>query len=180
MIITTLFYALLTLFVIFLLILFFLWSHYNKFIILKNQVKTDFSDIEIQLKRRASLIEQLASLVKEYANHEEKTFTQVAKARSMVDTSKTASEAAKAENFLSQTLRSLSMVVESYPKLQANEGYLDLQKQLEDTENGIAQYRETYNQTVQDYNNSVQTFPALLAATVFGFTQESLFSTKDA
>lgn len=180
MILTIFFYVLITLFIIFIFVLFFLWSHYNHFVVLKNQVKTDFSDIEIQLKRRTSLIERLASLVKEYATHEEKTFTQVAKARSMVDTSTTATEAAKADNFLTQTLRSLAVVVESYPKLQANQGYIDLQEQLEETEDSIASYREAYNQTVQNYNNSIQTFPALMAATIFGFNTEALFSTKDA
>lgn len=160
-------------------VIFFLWQKYNQFVILKNQVKTDFADIDVQLKRRASLIERLAGLVREYATHEEKTFSQVAKARSMIDSSKSASDAAKAENFLTQTLRSLAVVVEAYPKLQANEGYRNLQEELEGTEDKIAEYREVYNQTVLDYNNQVQTFPNLIAATVFQFRPESLFSSQN-
>ncbi len=174
-----LFYTVATLLAIVTLIFIFLWQKYNQFVILKNQVKTDFADIDVQLKRRASLIERLAGMVREYATHEEKTMTQVAKARSMIDSSKTAQDAAKAENFLTQTLRSLAMVVEAYPKLQANDGYLELQKELQGTENKVATYRESYNMTVLDYNNQVQTFPNLIAATIFQFKPESLFTAQD-
>jgi LemA protein len=160
-----------------LLFLFFLalWSLYNRFIVQRNKVKTDYSDIDIQLKRRASLIDQLASLVKEYAKHEKETFEDVAMARSALDTSKSVKEAAKAENMLSSTLRSLFSVVENYPKLQASENFITLRDDLKETENMIAQYRETYNKTVQDYNNLVQTFPNLLAARLFQFYDEEFF-----
>jgi LemA protein len=129
-------------------------------------------------ERRASLIERLASLVKEYAKHESETFKQVAKARSAVDTSQSTKEAAKAENMLTDTLRSLFAVSESYPKLQANANYADLQSQLEETENLIAQYREQYNVTVQQYNNLIQVFPNLIPAAVFKFAEEDFFDTK--
>lgn len=156
-------------------ILLYLWATYNTFIIRRNQVKTDFSDVEVQIKRRASLIERLATLVKEYAKHENATFENVAKARSALDTSKSVKDTAKAENMLTQTLRSLFMVTENYPKLQANENFLSLQTELKETENKIAQYREEYNQSVQQYNNLVQTFPNLLAAGLFQFQTEELF-----
>lgn len=156
-------------------ILLYLWATYNTFIIRRNQVKTDFSDVEVQIKRRASLIERLATLVKEYAKHESATFENVAKARSALDTSKSVKDTAKAENMLTQTLRSLFMVTENYPKLQANENFLSLQTELKATEDKIAQYREEYNQSVQQYNNLVQTFPNLLAAGLFQFQTEELF-----
>jgi LemA protein len=159
-------------------IMLYFWQMYNAFIVMQNQVKTDFSDVLIQLKRRASLIERLASLVKEYAKHESETFKQVAKARSAVDTSQSTKEAAKAENMLTDTLRSLFAVSESYPKLQANANYADLQSQLEETENLIAQYREQYNVTVQQYNNLIQVFPNLIPAAVFKFAEEDFFDTK--
>jgi len=158
-----------------LLISLWLWGKYNTFIKTRNQVKTDFSDIDVQLKRRASLIERLAQLVKEYATHEKGTFENVAKARAALDTSKTAKEAAKAENMFTDTLKSLFAVVESHPKLQASQNYKDVQVELATTENLIAKYREEYNKTVQHYNNLVLTFPSLLAAKLFNFYEEDLF-----
>ncbi len=153
----------------------YLWATYNSFIVRRNQVKTDFSDVEVQIKRRASLIEQLAQMVKEYAAHEKSTFENVAKARGALDTSKSVGDTARAENMLTQTLRSLFMVVENYPKLQANQNYLSLRNDLKETEDSIARYREEYNQTVQDYNNAIQTFPNLLVAALFKFYEEDLF-----
>jgi LemA protein len=153
----------------------FFWSTYNTFIKSRNQVKTDYSDIDIQLKRKVSLVEQLVILIKEYAKHEKETFENVAKARSALDTSKNATDAAKAENMLSQTLRSLFAVVENYPKLQANENYQTTIAELKQTENNIAKYREEYNQTVQRYNNLVQTFPNLVSAAIFNFKSAKLF-----
>ncbi len=152
-----------------------LWTTFNSLISKRNQVKTDFSDIAIQIKRRASLIEQLATLVREYATHEKETFENVAKARSALDTSKTVKETAEAENLFTKTLRSLFMVVENYPKLQANQNFLSLRDDLKEIENFIAKYREEYNQSVLEYNNSTQTFPNLLAALLFGFSSEEFF-----
>jgi len=158
-----------------LIILAFLWKKYNLFVIARNQVKTDYSDVEIQLKRRASLIEELATMVRDYAKHEKNTFEKVSQARAALDTSKSVKEAAEAENMFSQTLRSLFAVVESYPKLKANENFKMLQKDLKETENLIATYREEYNQAAQIYNNSIQTFPSLLAASLFKFEEAELF-----
>lgn len=158
-----------------LLVLLFLWSSYNSFITMRNQVKTDFSDIDVQLKRRASMIENLVTLVKGYATHEKGTFENVAKARAALDTSKSVADTAKADNMFAQTLRSLFAVVESYPKLEASENYQQLRQDIKETEDLIARYREEYNRTVQEYNNLVQTFPNLLAAALFRFESEELF-----
>lgn len=156
-------------------IVLYLWSAYNSFITKRNQVKTDFSDIDVQLKRRASLIENLANLVKDYAKHEKSTFNEVARARSAVDTSQTATEKAQADNLLTHTLKSLFAVVEDYPKLQASQNFQQLREDLKETEKTIADYREEYNRTVQQYNNLVQTFPNLIAAGLFKFEPEELF-----
>ncbi|MEK7617307.1 MAG: LemA family protein [Patescibacteria group bacterium] len=165
--------------VLFILLLW-LWAMYNAFIAKRNQVKTDFADIDVQIKRRASLIENLAAAIKQYATHERKTFENVTQARSAVQDAKSPKEAAQAENFLTQTLRSLFAVSEAYPKLQASQNYKSLTDQLEKTENLIAQYRETYNQTVLDFNTMLQTFPNLLVARLFGFKEEELFVTTPA
>lgn len=158
-----------------LLILLWLWGMYNSFISGRNRVKTDFADIDVQIKRRASLIENLATLVREYAKHEKGTFEEVTKARSAIESASSPKQSAQADNFLTSTLRSLFAVSEAYPKLLASENYKQLTEQLEQTENQIAAYRETYNQTVLDYNTNLQTFPNLLAARLFGFSEEELF-----
>lgn len=160
-------------------ILLYIWSTYNSFIRKRNQVKTDFSDIDIQVRKRASLVERLANMVREYAKHEKETFENVARARSALDTSKTVKEAAQAESMFTQTLRSLFAVVEDYPKLQASENFKQLRQDLKETENLIAGYREEYNQTVQGYNNAVQTFPNLLVAALFKFEEEELFQAAE-
>ncbi len=154
----------------------FLWGSYNNLIRKRNRVRTDFADIEVQLQRRASLIQNLVDMVREYASHENKTFTQVSSARSAIDTSKTAGDAAKADNMLTQTLRSLMMVTEAYPELRASENFQQLRSDISYTENSLAVYREEYNKTVESYNNLVETFPGLLVANIFGFKPEEYFT----
>lgn len=161
------------------LILLYIWGTYNNIIDKVNRVKTDFSDINIQISRKAALISNLVELVKQYAKHEKETFTEVAKARSAIDNSKTATDSAKAETMLTKTLRSLFMVVENYPKLQASENYRQLRADILQTENLIAQYREEYNENVRIYNTFTQSFPSLFVAGLFGFKQEQFFQTSD-
>lgn len=156
----------------------YVWAVYNTIVRKRNQVKTDLSDIDVQLKRKSSLIQNLSDLVREYATHEKGTFEKVAKARSAVDTSKSAGDQAKAENMLSQTLRSLFMVVEQYPKLQASENYKLLRDDINKTEDLIATYREVYNRSVQEYNNYIQTFPNLLLVKTLRTKEEELFQTS--
>lgn len=158
-------------------ILLFLWTKYNTFITARNRVKTDFADIDVQLRRRASLIENLVEVVREYAKHEKGTFSDVAKARAALETPHSPKDSAKADNMLSQTLKSLFAVSEAYPKLRASENFQSLRADIKETEDRVAQYRETYNQTVLDYNTTIQTFPNLLVANLFGFAEEELFET---
>ena len=152
-----------------------LLAKYNSFVKLRNRVKTNFSDISIQLKKRAALIQNLVELVKEYADHESKTFTQVAKARSAVDSSSSAQESAQAENMLSQTLRSLMVVSEDYPELKANDNYIQVKQDLLVAENDIVRARAIYNQSVENYNNAIQMVPGLLVANMFEFKEADLF-----
>ena len=158
-----------------LIVLLYLLRVYNTIIVKRNQVKTDYSDIDIQLKRRASLIQTLADLVRDYAKHEKTTFEKVSQARSMIDSSRTPSDFAKADNLLTQSLRSLYAVIENYPQLQASKNYRELRQDILQTENLIAHYREEYNRSVQAYNNYIQTFPRLVVAKLFGFEAEPLF-----
>src|SRR4030065_2942381 len=174
----TIFIMLISLSVFLLILLLYAWSKYNRYVILRNQVRTDYSDIEVQLQRRLSLIEKLAALAGEYAKHEKSTFTDVAKARSAVTSSKTAADAAKADNLLTDTLRSLFAVVEAHPQLKASENYKLLREDLNLTENAIAGYREEYNLSAQKYNNAIQVFPGLLVAQVFAFHDADLFELK--
>jgi len=161
--------------VILLVILLYLWATFNAFIEGRNRVKTDFADIDVQLRRRASLIENLVEIVREYAKHEKGTFKEVTEARSALESPHGPKESAKIENMLTQTLKSLFAVSEAYPKLQASQNYQRLQDDLKETEDLIAKYREEYNQTVLEFNTMVQTFPNLLVASLFGFRDEELF-----
>lgn len=158
-------------------VLLFFWSRYNAFVSGRNKVKTDFADIDVQLRRRASLIDNLVAIVREYAKHEKTTFSDVAKARAALEKPHSPKASAQADNMLTSALKSLFAVSEAYPDLQASKNYQDLRVDIKETEDLIAQYREEYNQTVLDFNTMVQTFPNLLVAGLFNFPEEELFET---
>lgn len=154
---------------------FYAWFTFNSMVRSKNSVAADYSDIDIQLKRRSSLIGNLVDTVKAYAKHEQNTFENIAKARAALDTSKTVKDAAQADNMLTHSLRSLFAVVENYPTLQANQNFKNLQDNIRHTEDLIAQYREEYNKSVLRFNNKILTFPNLYIASLFGFQKEEYF-----
>lgn len=156
----------------------FLWINFNSFIVKKNQVKEDFSDIDIQLKRKMNLIEQLINIVKAYAKHEKEVFENVARVRSYLDKSTTITDIEKAENLLNASMRSIFAIVENYPDLKANESYQNLMLNLKETEDRIAFYREEYNKSVKKYNNAIQVFPSHVAAKIFGFNEENFFQLR--
>lgn len=158
-------------------VLLFLWSSYNAFVSGRNRVKTDFADIDVQLRRRASLIENLAAIVREYAKHEKATFSDVAEARAALEKPHSPKDSAQADNILTSALKSLFAVSEDYPDLVASKNYQELRADIKETEDLIAKYREEYNQTVLDFNTMIQTFPNLLVASLFGFQEEELFET---
>lgn len=153
---------------------------YNSLINLRNRVKNAWSQIDVQLKRRADLIPNLVETVKGYAKHERGVFENVTKARSSLLNAQTVQESAEANNMLTGALKSLFAVAENYPDLKANENFLDLQQQLSQTEDKIAYSRQFYNDTVLMYNNKVQMFPSNIFAKQFNFQEAEFFEVAEA
>ncbi|MEK7079857.1 MAG: LemA family protein, partial [Patescibacteria group bacterium] len=145
------------------------------FVALRNRAKEAWSDIEVQMKRRYDLIPNLVETVKGYAAHESAAFENVTKARSAAMGAQSVSEHAQAENMLSSTLKSLFAVAEAYPDLKANTNFLELQRELSDTENKIMASRRFYNQNVMTLNTAVEQFPGNVIASTFGFSHMDLF-----
>ncbi len=152
---------------------------YNGLITLRNRVDEAWSDIEVQLKRRYDLIPNLVNTVKGYAKHEDKVFTKVTEARTSAMAAKTPAEQARAENMLSETLKSLFAVAENYPTLQAAGNFKHLQTELVDAEDKIQAARRFYNGNVRDFNTKVQVFPTNLIAGVLGFKKYEFFDAPD-
>ncbi|MDP2709449.1 MAG: LemA family protein [bacterium] len=148
---------------------------YNALIRLKVRVDEAWSDIDVQLKRRYDLIPNLVETVKGYAAHERETLDSVVQARSQAMQAGTAADKAKAENALSETLKSIFALAENYPNLKANENFLELQRELSDTENKIQAARRFYNGNVRDFNTKLQVFPTNMMAGLLGFTAREFF-----
>lgn len=159
-----------------------LWviAAFNGLVTLTNRAKEAWSDINVQLKRRYDLIPNLVETVKGYAAHESAAFENVTKARAQAMGATTPAEHAAAENQLSGTLKSLFAVSEAYPELKANENFLQLQRELGDTEDKIQAARRFYNQTVMSLNTRIQSFPGNVFAGMFGFKQMDLFELASA
>lgn len=159
----------------------FLWSTYNRLILLRNRMKEAWSDIEVLLKRRYDLIPNLVEVVKGYAAHEKATLEAVIKARNMAISTdkKTIEQQAQSENILSGTLKSLFAVSEKYPDLKANENFLELQKELVDTENKIQASRRFYNTNVLALNTKIEMFPSNIIANFFNFEKGQFFNLEN-
>lgn len=159
----------------------FLWGTYNALVKLNVRVQEAWSDITVQLKRRADLIPNLIETVKGYAAHEKGVFEAVTEARSNVinATSKGPKETAKAENQFEGALKSLFAVAEAYPDLKASKNFSELQAELVDTEDKIQASRRFYNGGVRDLNTKIQTFPINVIASPFGFTSKEFFEVED-
>ncbi len=145
---------------------------YNGLVVKKNAVDKNFAQIDVLLRRRHDLIENLVETVKGYAAHEKSTFENVAKARSAVSSAKDAGERGQAENMLTGALKSLFAVAENYPQLKANENFMALQNQLAETENEIAGARQNYNSSVMNFNIALEAFPSSMIAGLFNFKKE--------
>ena len=152
---------------------------YNGFVRLKNQVENAWSQIDVQLKRRADLIPNLVDTVKGYAKHEKSTFNEVTKARTALMNAGDAKQAAEADNMLTGALKSLFAVAEAYPDLKANQNFLQLQEELSGTENKIAASRQYYNDVVMQYNTKRETFPDSFISNAFNFAEENLFEATE-
>jgi LemA protein len=148
---------------------------YNKLVRLRNTVKSSWSDIDVQLKKRYDLVPNLVETVKGYASHERNVFEKVTEARSMAMGATTPNEKAKAEGMLKETLKSLFAVAEAYPELKANANFMQLQGQLKELEDNIEYARRYYNAVVRDYNILTETFPSNIVASSFKFKKEEFF-----
>jgi len=162
------------------LIVLFLVFTYNGLVRLRNMVDEAWNQISVQLKRRHDLIPNLVNAVKGYMDFEQETLTRVIEARNQAVTAQQAGPAnagqtAQAENFLTGALRQLFALVENYPDLKANENVMQLQEELTTTENQIGFIRQHYNGTVREFNTSIQTFPNVLIAGMFGFRERDYF-----
>jgi LemA protein len=152
---------------------------YNGLVTARNRVKEAWSGIDVQLRRRASLVPNLVETVKGYAAHERETFEEVTRARSAVEQAGTVQDAAAANNMLTGALRHLFAVAEAYPQLQAAENFRQLQAELSDIEEKIAYSRQFYNSNVLDYNTRIQTVPTVFFSGMFGFTAEEFFEADE-
>lgn len=148
---------------------------YNRFVRLVQRVKEAWADIDVQLKRRYDLIPNMVETVKGYAKHEKGTFERVTAARARAMEAGGIEARGKAENMLTGALKSLFAVAEAYPDLKANQNFLDLQRQLADTEDKIQAARRFYNGNVRDLNTAVATFPNNIIAGTFHFEPREFF-----
>ena len=154
-------------------------SYKNKFVVLDNRVKNAWSQIDVQLENRFNLIPNFVETVKGYAKHEKETFDGIAKARSNFQNATTPEEKMEANNQLSGFLGRLFAVSEAYPELKANRSFENLQEQLVELENKIRFARQFYNDTVTEYNQTIQMFPASIFAGLFNYRLAELFKADD-
>ncbi len=152
---------------------------YNGLVRRRNQAEEAWSDIEVQLKRRYDLIPNVVETVKGYASHERGVLEGVTAARTQAMGATSAAERTRAEKTLSGTLKTLFAVAENYPDLKANANFLELSRELADTENKIQASRRFYNGTVRDYNISLESFPSALVARMFGCATKELFGLEE-
>lgn len=152
---------------------------YNGLVDARNKVENAWSQIDVQLNRRADLIPNIVESVKGYAAHEKSVFDEVNKARENLMNAGSVAEKSEANNELSQSLKSLFAIAENYPDLKANQNFINLQDQLAEAENKIAYSRQFYNDTVLMYNNKCQKVPSNIVASLFGFKKAEFFKAPE-
>ncbi|MEX2008127.1 MAG: LemA family protein [Candidatus Spechtbacterales bacterium] len=151
---------------------------YNSLVRQRNRVQEAWADIDVQLKRRHDLVPNLIETVKGYMTHEREVLENVTKARTAVMSAGTREELQDGENMLTGALKSLFAVSENYPDLKASTNFLELQRDLRDTEDKIQAARRFYNTNVRDYNTSIESVPTNIIAGMFGFKQEEMFEVQ--
>ena len=164
---------------IILIIIILIISLYNNLVKASQKVKNAWAQIDTQLKRRFDLIPNLIETVKKYMEHEEKTLTEISKAKNMFNEALKIDEKANANDMLTNGLKNIFALAEAYPELKANQNFALLQEELSKTEDKIAFSRQFYNDTVQMYNTLVMTFPTNLFAKIFGFKEEKFFEIEN-
>ncbi len=152
---------------------------YNGFVTLRTRAEEAWADIEVQLKRRYDLIPNLVNTVKGYAGHESQAFEKVTQARAQAISAGSIKEHGQAEGMLTGALKSLFAVAEAYPDLKANQNFLELQRELSDTENKIQAARRFFNTNVRDLNIKVDSFPSNIVANIFHFVKKEFFDLPD-
>jgi len=148
---------------------------YNKLVVLRNKVKDQWSQVDVQLKKRYDLIPNLVETVKGYVKHERNTFKEVVEARNAALNAQNPIEEMNADSKLGGALNKLLALSEAYPELKADANFLDLQQKLTEVEDKIAFARQFYNDTVLGYKNAIQMFPTVLIARLMGFEDEHFF-----
>jgi len=160
------------------LLIFYAISVYNKLVGMRNKVRDQWAQIDVQLKRRVDLIPNLVETVKGYAKHEKETFDAVIKARNSFNSANTKEAEIEANNQITGALNRLFALSEAYPELKANENFISLQADLKDTEDKISFARQFYNDVVLTYNNLIEMFPSNIIAGIFGFKIEEFFKVE--
>ena len=168
-------FPLIVIIVILFLIAVWIGATFNALVTLNNRAKEAWADIDVQLKRRHDLIPNLVETVKGYAAHEREVFEKVTEARTRAIGAKTMKERGEAENYLSETLKTLFAVVENYPDLKASANFLELQREVRDTEDKIQAARRFYNGNVRELNIRIESFPANIIASLFKFIKMEFF-----
>lgn len=172
-------YILLIILALIVIIVAFVWLLYNSLVKAKMRVSEAWSGIDVQLKRRSSLVPNLVETVKGYAAHEREVFENVTKARSALMGATDAKSAGEANNQLTAALKTLFAVAEAYPQLRASENFQKLQSELSDIEAKIAYARQFYNSNVLDYNTKIKVFPNVLLSGAFGFKEAAFFAATE-
>jgi len=152
---------------------------YNSLVRLRNNINNAFADVDVQMKLRFDLIENLVNTVKGYATHEKETLQNLTDARTKFLSAGSQNEKLEADNMLSGALKSLFAVSENYPDLKANQNFLQLQNELSDIENKIAAARRFFNSTINEYNSTIEAFPTNLIAGLLWFTYREFFATAE-
>ena len=152
---------------------------YNRLVALRNRLENAWSQIDVQLKRRHDLIPNLVETCKGYMKHERGVFESVANARNQAISATSVQDKAAAENVLTGALRQLFAVAEAYPELKANQNMLALQEELSSTENKISFARQFYNDSVMQFNQTIQQVPTNIVANMFNFRERAFFEVED-
>ena len=165
--------------VVIVLIVLYIVATYNGLVGMRNRVKDQWAQIDVQLKRRFDLIPNLVETVKGYADHEQETLKGVIEARNKFNVAKTPEEEMQANDQLSNFVTKLFALSEAYPDLKANQNFMNLQSELKETEDKIASARQFYNDTVLTLNNKIEMFPSNIIASMFKFTKEPFFEANE-
>lgn len=158
----------------------FLIGIYNSFASLKVKIDEAWSQIDVQLKRRTDLIPNLVETVKGYASHEQEVFENVTKARASLMEAKDVKSVGEADQMLNSAIGRLLAIAEAYPELKAQDGFINLQKELSDTEDKVAYSRQFFNSVVKQYNEKLAVFPSNFVGTIFGFKVKEFFEATEA